>query len=299
MPRTGAFPPPRNLPSCCRINPALRLLLVSTAAHQPLVNGLDLLMTLLPTLTKLLGWALLALALLLAGPLLTLAFGQATMRGDWRTATHRSIGLAPDPAAHPEAVVQVYASRTFGWRGAFAVHTWVAAKPAGAPRYTRYEVIGWRAMGGGSALSVSDSVPPDAEWYGAAPARIADLRGPAAEAVIAKLPQAAESYPYATRYSAWPGPNSNTFVAHLGREIPELRLALPSLAIGKDYLEGGRVLAPAPSGTGYQVSLGGVVGVMLAREEGLELNVFGLVAGIDVLHPALKVPGVGRVPGGV
>ena len=46
---------------------------------------------------------------------------------------------------HPEAIVQVYASRTFGWRGAFAVHTWVAAKPAGADRYTRYEVIGWRS----------------------------------------------------------------------------------------------------------------------------------------------------------
>ena len=77
-------------------------------------------------------WLLLILGLLVAGPLLTLAFGRASIRGDWRTATHRSAGLAPDPAAHREAVVQVYASRTFGWRGAFAVHTWLAAKPAGA-----------------------------------------------------------------------------------------------------------------------------------------------------------------------
>ena len=256
-------------------------------------------MMLVSTTMKLAGWMALAVALMLTGPLLTLAFGQATMRGDWRTATHRSVGLAPDPAAHPEAIVQVYASRTFGWRGAFAVHTWLAAKPAGAPRYTRYEVIGWRAMGGGSALSISDSAPPDAEWYGAAPTRIVDLAGPAAEAVIAKLPQAAATYPYATRYSAWPGPNSNTFVAHLGREIPELGLNLPSLAIGKDYLPGGRLIAPAPSGTGYQLSLSGVLGVMLARDEGLEVNLFGLVAGIDLLHPALKIPGIGRVPGGV
>ena len=50
--------------------------------------------------------------------------------GDWRTASHRSAGLAPDPASHRDAVVQVYAARTFGWRGAFAVHTWLAAKPA-------------------------------------------------------------------------------------------------------------------------------------------------------------------------
>src|SRR5436309_10385326 len=86
------------------------------------------------------GWLAFVMALMLSGPLLTLSFGNATMRGDWRTATHRPTGLAPDPALFPAAVVQVYASRTFGWRGAFAVHTWVAAKPAHADRYTRYEV---------------------------------------------------------------------------------------------------------------------------------------------------------------
>lgn len=256
-------------------------------------------MTLLAHFGKGLGWLAAVVALLLAGPLLTLAFGSATMRGDWRTATHRSAGLAPDPAGHPEAIVQVYASRTFGWRGAFAVHTWVAAKAAGAERYTRYEVIGWRARGGGSALSVSDSAPPDAEWYGATPSLVGEMRGADAEAVIAKLPAAAQRYPYAFQYSAWPGPNSNTFIAHLGREIPELHLNLPSIAIGKDYLPGGRVVSPAPSGTGWQLSLGGILGVTVARLEGLELNLFGLVAGIDFLHPALKFPGVGRIPGGV
>src|SRR5690242_17368316 len=94
---------------------------------------------------RMLAVFLVAFVLMLCGPLLTLAFGQVSLHGDWRHATHRSVGLAPDPAAHPAAIVQVYASRTFGWRGAFAVHTWVAAKPAHASRYTRYEVIGWRA----------------------------------------------------------------------------------------------------------------------------------------------------------
>ncbi len=42
---------------------------------------------------------------------------------DWRTAPRHSIGIAPDPATTPEAVVQVYATRAFGWRGAFGVHT--------------------------------------------------------------------------------------------------------------------------------------------------------------------------------
>lgn len=246
---------------------------------------------------RVIGWLAVVLAIMLSGPLLTLAFGNASMRGDWRTATHRATGLAPDPLAHPEAVVQVYASRTFGWRGAFAVHTWVAAKPAGALRYTRYEVIGWNARNGGSGLSISDYRAPDAEWYGAAPSLIDDVRGAAAEAVIAKLPAAAAAYPFSTTYSAWPGPNSNTFVAHLARAIPEWRLTLPSIAIGKDYLPAGEFVAAAPSGTGYQLSLGGVFGVTAARHEGIELNLFGLVTGVDFRGPAIKLPGIGRVPG--
>ena len=221
--------------------------------------------------------------------------GDVSMRGDWRTATHRPTGLAPDPAEHPEPIVQVYASRTFGWRGAFAVHTWIAAKPAGAAHYTRYEVIGWRMYGGRSGLSISDDAAPDAEWYGAAPTLVDDVRGASAEAVIAKLPAAAASYPYSTTYRAWPGPNSNTFVAHVGRAIPELGLNLPSIAIGKDYRPLGQMMASAPSGSGYQMSIGGVVGLTLARVEGLEINLFGLVTGVDFRRPAIKFPGVGRV----
>ena len=242
-------------------------------------------------------WLLGLFVLLLSGPLLTLAFGSVSMRGDWRTATHRATGLAPDPATHPAAVVQVYASRTFGWRGAFAVHTWLAAKPAGADRYTRYEVIGWYAMRGGSALSISDHSAPDAEWYGAPPRLVRDVRGPAAQAIIDKLPAAAASYPYATSYTMWPGPNSNTFTAHLGREIPELELTLPSMAIGKDYLPAGQLFARTPSGTGYQLSLSGVLGLAAARDEGIELNVLGLVVGFNFRHPGIKLPGIGSWPG--
>lgn len=247
--------------------------------------------------TRVTRWLILLVALLLCGPVLTLALGRAHFDGDWRNATHRPTGLALNPTTSHEAVVQVYASRTFSWRGAFAVHTWLAAKPANADRYTRYEVIGWRARGGGSALSISDWPAPDAEWYGQPPRLLRDLRGAAAEAVIAKLPAAAASYPFATTYRSWPGPNSNTFIAYLGRRIPELELTLPSLAIGKDYLPLGQIVARTPSGTGYQLSLSGVLGVAVARDEGVELNLFGLVAGVDLRHPALKWPGIGRIPG--
>jgi len=103
------------------------------------------------------------------------------------------------------------------------------------------------------------------------------------------------SYPYPKEYTVWPGPNSNTFIAHVAREVPELELALPSNAIGKDFT-GASVVAAAPSGTGYQVSLGGILGLTLARKEGFEVNVLGLVFGANPLNFTLSVPGFGRVP---
>ncbi|WP_292913983.1 DUF3750 domain-containing protein, partial [Nitrosomonas sp.] len=62
---------------------------------------------------------------------------------NWWSASREPAGLAPDPATTPEAIVQVYGARAFSWRGYFAIHTWIAVKPAAAPSYTIYEVIGW------------------------------------------------------------------------------------------------------------------------------------------------------------
>lgn len=214
---------------------------------------------------------------------------------DWRTARRDSSGQAPDAARTPEAVIQVYAARAVRWRGALGVHTWIAAKAQGAPAYTRFEVMGFGVARGGEAVRVREGVP-DAYWYGKRPTLLRELRGGAdVDQLIARLHAAAEAYPYNHEYRIWPGPNSNTFIAHLARAVPELRIDLPPTAIGKDYLPGGDVLARAPSGSGVQLSLGGLVGVTVALEEGLEFNLLGLSAGIDFLPPALKLPGVGRI----
>jgi hypothetical protein len=76
--------------------------------------------------------------------------------------------------------------------------------------------------------------------------------------------------------------------------VPELRVDLPPNALGKDYL-GPAVLARAPSGTGWQVSLFGLAGVLVAVEEGLEVNLLGMTFGLDPLGLALKLPGIGRI----
>jgi hypothetical protein len=214
---------------------------------------------------------------------------------DWRTARRDSTGIAPLPAATSEAVIHVYAARAFRWRGAFGVHTWIAAKPQGAEEYTRFEVMGFNVARGGKAVRVQSGVP-DGFWYGNAPVLIRELRGgQEVDRLIERIHQAAALYPYNDEYRIWPGPNSNTFIAYLGRALPELGLDLPPTAIGKDYLPGGALLARAPSGSGVQFSVNGMFGLILAPQEGFELNLLGLSAGIDFSPPALKLPGVGRV----
>ena len=136
----------------------------------------------------------------------------------WSRARWDATGLAPAPAEHPEAIVQVYAARTWGWKGAFAVHSWLVYKPEGASAYTRWEVVGWGVDRGAPAVR-RNLRPPDGRWAGNDPELVVDLRGPKAAAVIPKIEDAIGRYPYADAYVTWPGPNSNTFVAWVGREV--------------------------------------------------------------------------------
>ncbi|TAK44047.1 MAG: DUF3750 domain-containing protein [Betaproteobacteria bacterium] len=232
-------------------------------------------------------------ALIAGAAALVLANGGRAGAQDWRSASREPVGLAPDPALHPEPVVQVYAARTWGWRGNFGSHTWIAVKPAAAAAYTVYEVMGWKLRWSDSALSVTQRVP-DARWYGNAPELLAERRGAEAAELIERIDKAASAYPHAREYSAWPGPNSNTFTAWVARAVPELKVDFPPTAIGKDYLAD-RLLAAAPSGSGFQLSLGGLLALTASRVEGVELNILGLTFGVNPFDPALKLPLVGRL----
>lgn len=241
--------------------------------------------------------AVLGLAMFAGGPAWNLASGEVPLRGDWSTATRKSAGIAPDPAQLRDAIVQVYAARAFSWRGAFAVHTWFATKPAGAGHWTTYQVIGWYVRRGGKAVVIRNEAP-DRYWFGSRPTLVAELRGDGVDEIIERIDTAARSYPWNDEYSVWPGPNSNTFTAWIARQVPELRLDLPPTAIGKDWLGGATFAASAPSGTGFQLSLFGAAGLLAAAEEGLEVNLAGLTVGIDPLDLAVKLPGIGRIGGG-
>jgi hypothetical protein len=75
----------------------------------------------------------------------------------------------------------------------------------------------------------------------------------------------------------------------------DLAIQLPSNAVGKDFLPGGGLFAAAPSGSGFQLSLYGLFGILLAAREGLEVNLLGLSLGVDPVRPALKLPALGRL----
>lgn len=153
---------------------------------------------------------------------------------DYRTASRESAGIAPDPVTNRGAILQVYGASAWGWRGWFAIHTWIATKPANAESYTVYEVIGWRQRRGLPVVRIEKDLP-DRHWYGERPRLLKDFRGESAGKLIEAVDQAAKGYPWPNTYNAFPGPNSNTFTAWIAKQVPDLGLDLPFSAIGSGY----------------------------------------------------------------
>jgi hypothetical protein len=234
-------------------------------------------------------FVLIALFLLpIAARAVTFAFSD--LPRSFRDADWSSIGSLPPATDYPEARVIVLSGRTGGWKGVFAVHSWIVLKRAGASRWTRYDVVGW-----GNPVRINGWAP-DGRWFGDRPRVVADVHGKEAERLIPKIEVAVKDYRFADAgdYRIWPGPNSNTFTATVLRAVPELATALPSNAIGRDF-RGGPYAGLTDSGTGFEINLWGLLGLKVGWIEGFEVNFLGLVAGFDIRHPALKLPGYGRL----
>jgi Protein of unknown function (DUF3750) len=208
----------------------------------------------------------------------------------FRDADWSSVGMLPEAAVDREARFLVFTGRTGRWKGIFAVHSWVVFKPENATAWSRYDVVGW-----GQPVR-NNGWAPDGRWFGDVPRVLVDVHGSEAAALIPRVKAAIADYSYNNfgDYRIWPGPNSNTFTATVLRAVPQLEATLPSNAVGKDF-------RPYPyvgltdSGTGIEASLWGLLGVKVGWVEGIEVNFLGLVAGLDLRHPAVKLPGFGRV----
>jgi hypothetical protein len=210
---------------------------------------------------------------------------------DWRSADRSSAKLLPSPERLPDAVVRVFSARTVSWRGIIATHSWIVIKDQGAPRYERFDYTAW------GAPIWKDRFVPDGRWFGSLPEVIFSADGETAARMIPAIRTAIQDYRYARPgdYRLWPGPNSNTFIAAIMQAVPNMRASLPPTAIGKDFPYDDRWVGLTPSRTGFRINLGGYFGITAGWYEGLELNLLGAVAGIDIRRPALKLAALGRL----
>jgi hypothetical protein len=235
---------------------------------------------------------LLAVLILFIVPLAAHAALYATKQHprSYRDADWSSVGMLPPATADREARLIVFTGRTGRWKGIFAVHSWVVFKPQNATKWSRYDVVGW-----GQPVRFN-AWDPDGRWFGDTPRVLADIRGEKATALIPKVQEAIRAYSYSHSgdYRIWPGPNSNTFTAAVLRAVPELEITLPPNAVGKDFRSVPYV-GLTDSRTGVEASFWGLLGMKLGWVEGIEFNFLGLVTGVELRHPALKLPGFGRL----
>jgi hypothetical protein len=238
------------------------------------------------------NFALAILIIFVMPALATLAWWATLERpGSWRNADWSSSGVLPRAPTVDEAAIHVLAARTGGFKGAFSLHSWLVVKKPGSAQYDRYDKVGW-----GTPIR-HNAYAADGRWYSNAPEIVASITGAEAARLIPAVEAAVADYRFSRHgdYRIWPGPNSNSFVAHVLRSLPEFGTTLPSNATGRDYAPGMVAFDLAPDWRDIHVTLGGYVGFAFGVRSGLEVHLAGLVAGLDLARPGIKIPAFGTI----
>src|SRR5215831_15363603 len=180
----------------------------------------------------------------------------------WYEARRDPTGLAPDPETTREAVVQVYAARAVSWRGVFSMHTWIAVKPTGAERYTRYEVLGfWCRQWRPGDPCRSDRPRQLLVWRPAAghprPARAGCRRADRG------YPRRGCPLSVSARVPRLAGPQQQHLHCLYRLRGPRARTRSAVECDRQGFPARGCAFAAAPSGSGFQVSLYGLAGILL------------------------------------
>ena len=207
----------------------------------------------------------------------------------WRTANWSSAGLLAPTVARAE--VYIMAARTGGLKGAISKHSWIVVKKPRGEGYQRYEVVGWGKPVRRNAWAA------DARWYSNEPEIIYAAKGAKAQRLIPRIEKAIDNYRWRNYgdYTLWPGPNSNTFVASIIQAVPGIDARLPATAVGKDFPPPGKFVDYDSTRSILRLSLYGYAELLLDLRTGIEVNLLGLVAGVDWFAPALKLPGFGKI----
>lgn len=191
-------------------------------------------------------------------------------------------------------VKEVYLPDSQPWYSQWAVHSWVDLRLDGV--WHRVEIRG-RTTGVQVDEIPREQAFRDDRWGGNARVlAVIDGAGDAGR-IGAEVLAAAEGFPYRDSYVAWPGPNSNTFIEWLSQSVDGFALQLSPNAVGKDY--GGWLVAGVSSTrTGLELETA-VVGAQVGLVEGAEVHLLGLVGGIGVWPPSVKLPFLPTLPWGL
>lgn len=187
-------------------------------------------------------------------------------------------------------IVRVSSSRLPSWKpwvSRFAFHSWIDVKQGHDQAWTRVEVwdrgrMRLRQMDESWAcrpMRWERPVQHHALWSG-------DEARAMGAAILAAAPELGARYEGG--YRAWPGPNSNTFIAELLREVDGLDVELDHNAVGKDYTSF-LALRPMSEGTGLALDTP-LLGVGVGLLEGVELHALQLQLGVSLFPPGLELP---------
>ena len=205
-------------------------------------------------------------------------------------------GTAPQAAIAPSilpstCVVQLRYATLPHFLKAIAVHYWFAVFDPASRQWHRWEVWQAKDAGGKSMGHVHcDLRHPDCGVGGGAYRLGAEWGGSAAWAIYSVLNNARD-YPHRDRYRAWPGPNSNTFVAWVLRQAG-LHHAFDPRAVGKDYV-GLHGMWRSARRAGVQLETP-LLGVKFSPHDGVEIHWLCLTWGLRWSPLAIDTP-FGRV----
>lgn len=174
------------------------------------------------------------------------------------------------------------------WYSQFATHCWIELHQQGAEEWLRIE-----ANTDPRAEKIHPSIANHNVRWGRDVEVIAVFLLDEAKAQIPLLIEAAEHHAKDFHYRAYPGPNSNTYVARILDDIPGMDVELPHNAVGKDYtttIHAG--LTNSRDGLHLDIPF---LGASLGYQQGAEIHLIGLTAGIGLWPPALKIPFLPRI----
>ncbi len=93
-------------------------------------------------------------------------------------------------------------------------------------------------------------------------------------------------------YRAYPGPNSNTFMEKMIRQVDGINAILDHNAIGKEY---GYYAGKTTGGTGLKLQTP-ILGVSIGLKEGVEISTFGFSTGVSFYPPSIRIPFLPKIP---